>query len=143
MAVPDLPHLITELNSAVDKNRVAAVELDTAITAGNKILKRKTLFIIVTLCSVILDIFLTVWLATSAINLSNIQNAGDRRTDQIDALTASQRKNICNMDYLFNQSLQQILTARGVESLTDPQRQFLEISKSTRVELNCPAGLIK
>ena len=143
MATPDLPHLIKELNDAVDKNRIEATKLDTAISAGNKILKRKTIFIIITLCSVVLDIFLTVWLATSAIHLSNLQDAGDRRTDQISALTDSQRKNICNMDYLFNQSLQQVIENRGAGSLTAIQQQFIDISKGTRVDLNCPDSLIK
>jgi|SRR3990172_10076461 len=143
MATPDLPHLIEELNDAVDKNRKAAVKLDDSISAGNKILKRKTLFIIITLCSVILDITLTAWLAYSAVNLSDLQDAGDKRTDQISALTDSQRKNICNMDYLFNQSLQQVIENRGAGSLTAIQQQFIDISKGTRVDLNCPDSLIK
>ena len=143
MTTPDLPHLITELNEAVNENKVAAVKLNDSIAAGNKILRRKTIFIIMTLCSVILDIFLTVWLATSAIRLSNLQDAGNKRTDQIAMLAESQRKNICNMDYLFNQSLQQILEKRGIESLTTPQKDFLEISKGTRIDLKCPTGYIK
>jgi len=143
MTSKDIPDLLSELDRAVNENKDAAIELERTLAAGNKILKRKTLFIIITLFSVILDIALTVWLAYSAVNLSNLQDAGDRRTDQISALTDSQRKNICNMDYLFNQSLQQVIEARGIESLTDIQQQFIDISKGTRVDLNCPNGLVK
>jgi hypothetical protein len=139
MATPDLPHLIEELNDAVDKNRKAAVKLDSTITAGNKILKRKTMFIIITLCSVILDIFLTVWLATSAVRLANLQDAGDNRTDQIETLQVNLRTNVCNMDLVWNKLLQ-----LGGGPKNDVHKQFInEISPSTRLALNCPDDFIK
>lgn len=161
----ELKQLVAELELAIEANTATGAELDEQLIRGNRILRRKTLWIIATCVSVALDVIVTVVLGILGYQLHNTQHDAT-------ATEAALRVNTCNLNTLFAQSIRNsgntVDLYKGLRPLlaesSDPSSRaavrfidgsianitsnaqtrtdFLRLTQDTAKRLHCPTGFI-
>jgi hypothetical protein len=164
MADDRLGPLLNEMERALAENRDGVATLDASIAAGNKILRRKTLWIVATCVSVFLDIAITVTLAILGLQLSHTQH-------NTASAAAAVRANTCNLNALVVQflanngntvalyrGLRPLLeastdsnaraavgvvdtTIAGIMATAAARAEFLAATRDTSLRLHCAKGL--
>lgn len=160
-----ITELVAELNDAVDQNKEVAQHLDSTIQNGNKIVRRKTLWVMITCASILIDVIVTIGLAIALHGVNNLQHQKDNQATAL-------RANTCNLSLLLLQSIKSgtntVDLYRGLKPIlaTDDspealkavefidrsianidtnrkiRENFIELSAETQRDLDCPDSFI-
>jgi hypothetical protein len=171
--------MVGALQGSLERNTAVGVQLDEQLVQGNKqlaegnrIIRRKALWIAITCTSILVDVIVTVVLGVLGYNVHLTSDKTAAVAAKAESNAAALRANTCNLNTLFAQSIRNsgntVDLYKGLRPLlaasTDPSSRaavrfidmsianitstartradFLTLTRDTARRLHCPAGFV-